>query len=99
MSGVSVRLIRRLLAQRKCSVGLAWRQRLVLLSGVSLTGGYRAVGQRDRLTRKRCLSERVTSPQVVGPADTGVRWLQEPVLSALSGAGLVGCRGCWAQGE
>jgi hypothetical protein len=68
VSGVSIRLIRRLLAQRRCSVGLAWRQRLVLLSGVSLTGGYRAVGQRDRLARERCLSERVTSPQVVGPA-------------------------------
>ena len=40
----------------------------MLLSGVSLTGGYRAVGQRDRLARERCLSERVTSPQVVGPA-------------------------------
>jgi hypothetical protein len=40
----------------------------VLLSGVSLTGGYRAVGQRDRLARERCLSERLTSPQVVGPA-------------------------------
>ena len=26
------------------------------------------MGQRDRLARERCLSERVTGPQVIGPA-------------------------------
>ena len=59
-------MIRRLLAQRRCSVGLAWRQRLVLLFGVRPTGGVQSVDQWDSLARERCLCQ--IDPQVIGPA-------------------------------
>ena len=63
-------------------------------AATALTEGYRAVGQRGRLARERCLSERVTGPQVVGPARVFVGFRVLSVLSALSGAGLVG-RWAW----
>jgi hypothetical protein len=61
-------VICRLLAQRRCSVGLARRQRLVLLFEVRLTGGVQCctVDLWGRLARERCLYQ--IDPQVVGPA-------------------------------